>query len=199
MPMIGEQYTNLEQQQSSYRLGMWIFLASEIMLFGGAFLAYTIGRLAHFEAFAAGSRELDLTLGTLNTAVLLTSSWTMAQGVARARSRRWSAASAWIVLTACLGLTFLGIKLYEWSTDWKLLLAAAGPEKLFWWLYYVMTGLHALHMGAGLLCLLALLLVIRRFRFLVQDPSPVILGGLYWHLVDLIWIFLYPCLYLVGR
>lgn len=160
------------------RLGMWIFLGSEMMLFGGLFLAYTVGRLSDPPGFALGSHHLEVSLGTLNTALLLTSSWTVALAVER--GRRWL---LWPGLL--LGLAFLAVKGYEWHEHWQYI-----HSGMFFWFYYVMTGLHAVHVLLGLLAFTLLLL-----GYLAEE-LPVV--ALYWHLVDIIWIFLFPCLYLVG-
>lgn len=160
------------------RLGMWVFLGSEMMLFGALFLAYTVGRLSDPAGFALGSHQLEVSLGTLNTALLLTSSWTVALAVER--RRRWL-----LVPSLLLGLGFLAVKGYEWHSHWSHL-----HDGIFFWFYFVMTGLHAVHVMVGLLAFTLLLA-----GFLVEELAVV---ALYWHLVDIIWIFLFPCLYLVG-
>ena len=214
-----EQFTDIEQQRESYKMGMWIFLASELMLFSALFLAYTVGRLSHYRGFMAGSHELERLLGGVNTAVLLTSSTTMAIAVERARQRRWPSVERYLLLTAALGTSFVGIKLYEWFMDYQKGLIP-GPtfsdpdtgKELFFWFYFVMTGLHAVHLTCGVLAVLILAYLLHRRSSTVlsetlgtaeedevlEPPSPVEMLGLYWHLVDLIWFFLYPALYLIG-
>jgi cytochrome c oxidase subunit 3 len=218
--MLEEQYVDLEQQQEAYKMGMWAFLGSELMLFGGLFLAYTVGRETHFPAFVRGSHELDKLLGGLNTAILLTSSTTMAMAIDRARQRRWSAVTGFLRVTAVLGILFLGIKLHEWTTDYHNH-RIPGPSygdwdrgtELFYWLYFVMTGLHALHLTIGLAAVFIVGWMVRRRSPIVlaealnqegnpppgaEAPSLIEILGLYWHLIDLVWIFLYPALYLIG-
>lgn len=214
---VEEQFVDLEQQQEAYKMGIWAFLGSELMLFGGLFLAYTVGREAHFQAFARGSHELERLLGGFNTAVLLTSSTTMAMAVERARQRRWSSVSGFLLVTALLGSLFVGIKSYEWSLEFRHLRipgAAFGDAdrglELFYWFYFVMTGLHAVHLTIGVLSVLTVAWLVRRRSPIIlsealdatqsraQAPSPIVMLGLYWHLVDLIWFFLYPALYLIG-
>lgn len=189
-------FRNREQQLEAYEAGMWIFLASELMLFGGLFLCYLLARMTHHPEFVASSHHLDRLLGSLNTALLLTSSYTVAMGVDHAREGRFKKASWLLGATTLMGLAFLGIKMHEWHTE---LSHGRGPdENVFFWLYFVMTGLHAFHMVMGVLAMSILIYLLRRRPDVLDDPSPVIMGGLYWHLVDIIWIFLFPCLYLIG-
>lgn len=206
MPDLAPQYQDLDQQQSAATLGMWVFLATEVMLFGALFLGYTIYRMRYPEAFRLGSQHTDMLLGTLNTALLLTSSLTMALGVRYQRARRFRAVGLCLAITALLGAGFLGLKFLEYGHHFQEGLAPglnfhyAGPEAthlaLFFLLYFVMTGLHALHMtlGLGLVGVQAIQAHRERSRLM-----PVTLTGLYWHFVDMIWVFLYPLFYLVGR
>jgi cytochrome c oxidase subunit III len=206
--VLGMQFDTLEQQKEAYRIGGWIFVGTEVMLFSGLFLAYLIGRLAHPEGFAHASGHLDVMLGTLNTAVLLTSSYFMALAVTRAETQRHKTASIFLLVTALLGSAFLGIKIYEWWHEYHKAMVPGvrfdylGPHlqatRLFLWTYFTATGLHALHLSIGIVVTLWFCLVCRFWPNLIPDPSPLVLGGLYWHLVDLIWIFLYPLLYLIG-
>lgn len=203
---LGEQFANMKQQTVSYSLGMWAFLGSELMLFGALFLAYTEGRLGHARGFEEASAELHKLLGALNTAVLLTSSTTMAFAVQNSHKGNWKAVSRLLVMTAILGTTFLGIKGYEWSMEYHdgripgpLFSSPDMGMKLFYWFYFTMTGLHALHLSLGVVTVLVMaVLAHRRSSILVDDASPIVMTGLYWHLVDLIWFFLYPALYMVG-
>lgn len=216
--VLEEQFVDLDQQRQAYALGMWAFLASELMLFSGLLLAYTVGRLTHYQGFVAGSHELKRLLGGLNTAVLLTSSTTVAFAVERAKQRRWSAVTVLLLVTAALGSGFLGIKLYEWSLEFRHhLIPGSGFEEasrgteLFFWFYFVLTGLHAVHLTIGVLAMLTFAwLMHRRSPILLSEvgsaeglpdpeaPSPIVMLGLYWHLVDLVWFFLYPALYMIG-
>lgn len=207
MHELSPQYHDREQQETSDTLGMWIFLTTEVMLFGALFLAYTAYRLRYPEAFALGVRRTDMLLGSANTALLLTSSFAMALGVlwARAGARRrvlWCLAA-----TGSLGALFLALKLLEYAHHYAEGLAPglhftiAGPHAanlaLFFVHYFVMTGLHALHLtiGIGLLTYAAL----RTWRMAAPPAMLLTLVGLYWHFVDLVWVFLYPLFYLMGR
>lgn len=202
------QFDDAAQQEQAATLGMWIFLVTEIMLFGGLFIGYTVYRHLHPEVFAAGSCELDLTLGTLNTGILLLSSFTMALAVrAVERERR-----EWLVLlliaTFALGAAFLCVKGFEWhKVAEHHLLPSADPAvratgrhlEMFFLFYFLLTGLHALHMliALGLVAFVAYQTL--RGRFSARYHTPVSVIGLYWHFVDIVWIFLFPLLYLVRR
>ena len=188
------------------KLGMWVFLASEVLFFGGLFVAYLYGRTTWPPGWAAASRHTDVVLGTVNTALLLTSSAAIALAVAcaqDARQRRWAARL--LALTAALGTAFLAIKGVEWHAEWREHLFP-GPAfaldvpgaQAFFALYFVMTGLHAVHMIAGI----ATLAVLAAGRARERDRARadhIEIAALYWHFVDLVWIFLYPLLYLVER
>ena len=188
------------------KLGMWIFLASEVLFFGGLFVAYLYGRTTWPQGWAAASRHTDVMLGTVNTALLLTSSALVALAVAceeDARQRRWTARLLWA--TAALGAAFLAIKGFEWHAEWRehlvpgptFALAVAGAQQFFA-LYFVMTGLHALHMIVGVAALATLARGRARRRAWAR-ANHLEIAALYWHFVDLVWIFLYPLLYLVER
>ncbi|HEY1371917.1 MAG TPA: cytochrome c oxidase subunit 3 family protein [Candidatus Binatia bacterium] len=204
-----EQFEDLEQQHHASWLGMWVFLATEVMFFGGMFTAYTFYRVGFPEAFAEASNRLDVVLGAINTSVLISSSFTMALAVHSAENGRNKAALRFLVATMFLGAVFLCIKFYEYYQKYVEYLIPgpffrfegphARPAEIFLSLYFAMTGLHAVHMiiGIGLLAWLAV--KARHERFSAAYYTPVELGGLYWHFVDLIWIFLFPLLYLVGR
>jgi len=206
---VAHQFDDAEQQQVASTLGMWLFLVTEIMFFGGLFLAYIIYRNEYFPAFRAASHELDVGLGTFNTIVLLTSSLTMALAVHGAQVSRRGMTIVCLILTMVLGSVFLGVKAYEYWHKWHEHLIPGpgfvfhGPDphnaQLFFSLYFAMTGLHALHMviGIGLLAILTLRTGQGMFNRLYYTPVEV--SGLYWHFVDLVWIFLFPLLYLLGR
>lgn len=205
---LGVQFRDLAQQREAYRLGGWIFIASEVMLFSGLFLAYLIARMSHPAGFAEGSQELHHLLGSINTGVLLTSSLTMAFAVQAVEKRDYRRSSRWLWVTLVLGIAFLAIKGYEWHEEFLhgrvpgLSFTYTGPHGpgvlLFYWFYFTSTGLHALHVTIGVLCNLWFALVCRYKDHWIPDPSPVVLAGLYWHLVDLVWIFLFPLLYQIG-
>jgi len=208
-PYVAHQFDDADQQHEASALGMWLFLITEIMFFGGLFTAYVVYRSAFPAAFHAASKELDIGLGAFNTVVLLTSSLTMALSVRAAQIGKRGMLVVCLLLTIALGLTFLGVKAYEYQHKWHEHLVPGpyflfhGPDptnaQLFFSLYFAMTGLHALHMiiGVGLLGVLTVRGAQGMFsRFYY---TPVELSGLYWHFVDLVWIFLFPLLYLLGR
>jgi cytochrome c oxidase subunit III len=188
------------------KLGMWVFLASEVLFFGGLFLAYLYGRTHWPQGWAAASRHTDVVLGTVNTALLLTSSAAIALAVAceeDARQRRWTARL--LGLTAALGMAFLVVKGLEWHAEWKehlfpgrtFSLDVPGAQEFFV-LYFVMTGLHGVHMILGT----AALAILARGRSRQREwarARQIEVAALYWHFVDIVWIFLYPLLYLVQR
>jgi cytochrome c oxidase subunit 3 len=191
-----------EDDPDTGKLGMWIFLASEVLFFGGLFVAYLYGRTHWPLGWAAASRHTDVVLGTVNTALLLTSSAVVALAVACAEdARRWHWSARLLWTTAALGVAFLAIKGVEWHAEWRehlvpgpdFALAVAGAQQFFA-LYFVMTGLHAVHMIVGV----AVLATLARGRGRAGARQFEV-AALYWHFVDLVWIFLYPLLYLVQR
>jgi cytochrome c oxidase subunit III len=224
-------FENMEQQREAGTLGMWVFLVTEIMFFGGMFLAYTLYRSRFPASFASASNHLDITLGTLNTGVLILSSFTMAMAVYFTQIGKRRPQILCLAMTLVLGLTFLGVKAKEYYDKYEdrlvpgslipghsfnpavqqegeapdhhklhLLPGATLPQvQMFYWIYFAMTGMHALHMiiGAGLITFL--LIFSMKGRFDPEYHSPVEVIGLYWHFVDIVWIFLFPLLYLLGR
>ena len=208
-PALLHHFDTVEQQKESSTLGMWVFLVTEILFFGGLFLVYIVYRSMFHEAFALGSHELDITLGAINTGVLIFSSLTMALGVRSAQLGQRKALMLFLVLTMILGTVFLGIKVVEYAHKFEHHLVPGAnfhfdspvsrQVQLFFSLYFCMTGLHALHMIIGIGLMLWLLFHSYRGRFTPQYYSPVEIGGLYWHFVDIVWIFLFPFLYLIGR
>jgi cytochrome c oxidase subunit 3 len=234
------QFKTLEQQKDTATLGMWIFLVTEVMFFGGIMLAYTINRHTYFTAFAMGSNTLSLTLGTINTIVLLASSFTMAMGVWSAQSGNQRLLPMFLILTIILGFVFFGVKYVEYAQkfhhhlvpgkSFEIAYCVNNPEKcpdisekdmekereemtraqaadpdlnahaqLYYSAYFGMTGLHALHMiiGAGLL--FWLLHGSLKGLYAPVWNTPVDIVGLYWHFVDIVWIYLFPLLYLIDR
>ena len=197
-----------DQQKDASTLGMWVFLVTEIMFFGGLFLAYVVYRTLHPHAFAAASHELDITLGAINTAVLICSSLTMALAVNAAQLGARKSLVTFLILTIVLGSVFLGIKAVEYHEKFVNhhvpgpSFQFEGPDsanaQLFFSLYFAMTGLHALHMIIGIVLLAILAVRARRGAFGADYYTPIDMTGLYWHFVDIIWIFLFPLLYLLG-
>jgi cytochrome c oxidase subunit III len=203
------QFDDLAQQHEAASLGMWAFLLTEIMFFGGLFLGYTVYRLLYPEAFTEGSHHLDIRLGGINTAVLIGSSLTMALAVHSAQTNKRKALIGFLLLTMLLGLVFLGIKGTEYLHKFEEHLVPGanfvymGPHanqvRLFFSFYFGMTGLHAFHMIVGIGLLGVLVWQAWHGRFSSDYHTPVELIGLYWHFVDIVWIFLFPLLYLLGR
>jgi cytochrome c oxidase subunit 3 len=203
------QFDDAEQQYEASALGMWAFLATEIMFFGGLFTAYTLYRSMYPEAFGHASNHLDLVLGTVNTAVLIGSSLTMALAVHASEVGHRRQLVTFLVATMALGSVFLGIKGVEYYAKFVDHLVpgpgfhwpGADPQhvQLFFSLYFAMTGLHALHMVIGLGILTVMLGMAWAGKFSRQWHTPMEVSGLYWHFVDIIWIFLFPLLYLVDR
>jgi cytochrome c oxidase subunit 3 len=203
------QFDSAEQQHAATQLGMWLFIAQEILFFGGLFLTYTVYRFTYPAAFTAGSHHLDVTLGVINTAVLIGSSLTMALAVHGAQLGRRHVQVFFLLFTILLGSVFLGIKTVEYAHKFHEHLvpgptflfegAEARHAQIFFSLYFVMTGLHALHMIIGIAILAVLAWQAWRGAYGPRYYSPVELTGLYWHFVDIVWIFLFPLLYLIGR
>lgn len=270
-PGLQHQFEDMGQQQESASIGMWMFLAQEIMFFGGLFTAYLVFRAKFPMAFAAGSNHLDIYWGAGNTVVLIVSSLTMALAVHYAQLGKRMAQVVCIILTMILGATFLGVKAIEYYAKWNEgIVPVAGlnrktpvgeapvaehnttgghtaaeyrnpkgdfqwhdaslaqkafdsnyltsaekvgyytngaldPDKfrdkvrIFYWIYFAMTGLHALHMIIGLGLMAWLGWRAWRGEFTGEYYAPVEMSGLYWHFVDIVWIFLFPLLYLLGR
>jgi cytochrome c oxidase subunit 3 len=208
-PNLQHHFVALEQQHEASALGMWTFLITEIMFFGGLFTLFIVYVTAYAEAFANASKHLDLVLGSTNTAVLIGSSFTMAMAVRSAQLGKRKALLGFLLLTMLLGCVFLGIKGIEYAHKFEQHLVP-GPHfkyegglgqhaQLFFSFYFAMTGLHALHMVVGVGLMTWLLVHSWRGRFSPTYFWPVEVGGLYWHFVDIVWIFLFPLLYLVAR
>ncbi len=205
-------FADLEQQKATSTFGMWLFLGTEIMFFGGLFAAYLIYRLSYYNAWVAGSRTMEIVYGTANTAVLICSSLTMVMAVHSAKLGKRQLTAIFLLLTLLLGLGFLGIKAVEYHEHWvhhefpgsNFHFEHEGnydphQVEIFFSLYFAMTGMHALHMVIGA-CLLAWLLIANgRRQFSAEYNSPVEMVGLYWHFVDLVWIYLFPLLYLISH
>ena len=203
-------------------VGMWLFLLTEVMFFGGLFLAYTIYRTIYPQGFLYGSHLLNVQLGGTNTVVLIVSSLTMAMAVYYSQKGETKKLIGFLTATLLLGLAFLVIKYFEYASKiHDNLFPAVGfynpvtpemdptshhaipanlqqPVRVFLWIYFMMTGLHALHMIVGAGILITLILMARKGKFTKNYNSPVEISGLYWHFVDIVWIFLFPLLYLTG-
>jgi cytochrome c oxidase subunit 3 len=208
-PALAHHFDSLAQQSEATTLGMWVFLVTEVLFFGGLFATYMIYRSWYPAAFAAASHELDVTLGTINTVVLITSSLTMALAVHAAQLGQRKQLMLFLIATMILGGAFLGIKSVEYYHKF-VEHHVPGPSfqfeaehfrhaQIFFSLYFVMTGLHAVHMIIGIGIMLVMLYWSWNGTITEEYSSPIEISGLYWHFVDIVWIFLFPLLYLIGR
>lgn len=223
---VAHHFDDAQQQYTAAELGMWVFLATEILFFGGMFAGYAVYRGYYSAAFSAGSHTLDLVLGTINTGILLGSSLTMALAVHAAQTGATRRIVTFLTATLVLGAAFLGIKGYEYfekvdhdhfpnetfefvahgtassphgGTSTGANEADVDPDhvRIFFSFYFAMTGLHAVHMIIGGGLILWLILLARRGRFSPEYATPVEMVGLYWHFVDIVWVYLFPLLYLI--
>ncbi|HEX4652615.1 MAG TPA: cytochrome c oxidase subunit 3 family protein [Candidatus Udaeobacter sp.] len=208
-PLVEQQFDDIKQQREAAKLGMWIFLATEVLFFGGLFLGYTVYRFTHGQIFVETSRKLDVILGGTNTAVLLVSSLLMALAVRAAKLDQRRLLTGLLIATAVLGGVFMTIKGVEYHKDYVDHLVPGthfqwhGNEpqtaELFFWIYFAMTGLHAIHVTVGIGIILVLGLLSGLGKFSHGNHNTVEVAGLYWHFVDIVWVFLFPLLYLVGH
>ncbi|PKL87392.1 MAG: cytochrome C oxidase subunit III [Ignavibacteriae bacterium HGW-Ignavibacteriae-2] len=186
-------------------MGMWLFLFTEVLLFGGMFLVYAVYRFQYPEQFHLAGMELNTTIGTINTIILLTSSLTVAMAITALQKGNKFLSTVLLSLTIVFALVFMVNKYFEWSAKInhgiypgsKELLEKQNGEILFFGLYYIMTGLHAFHIVIGIILLSVILAFIIRDKIVSNDLVKLENTGLYWHLVDLIWIFLFPLFYLI--
>jgi cytochrome c oxidase subunit 3 len=204
------QYADLKQQGEVAQLGMWVFLVNETIFFGALIFTYFIYRTTYPHEFAIAGKDAVLWCGTVNLAILLTSSLTMVLAINAAAQAEPRKMVLWLWVTVFLGCAFLGIKGYEYYRDFEdqvvpvvnyQLKAGEGPAgELFWIFYWIATGLHAIHLTSGIgLVLYMLLWRIRRGEITAAYYAPLEVVGIYWSFVDTVWLFLYPCIYLVGR
>ncbi|CAN5912522.1 cytochrome c oxidase subunit 3 family protein [soil metagenome] len=202
-------FEDLQQQHETSSLGMWAFLATEVLFFGGVFAAFAYYQSIFPEAFKEASHHLNIPLGAFNTAILLCSSLTMALAV-RASQLRQRKQTVWFLLgTIALGSVFLGIKFYEWSIEYRDGLVPGlnfdfsqvehRQEVIFWSLYFTATGLHAIHMIIGIAIIAIMAVLVWRRWMTGTGSTQVEMLGLYWHLVDIVWVFLFPVLYLINH
>ncbi|HUN82565.1 MAG TPA: cytochrome c oxidase subunit 3 [Phycisphaerae bacterium] len=205
---VAEQFETPAQQHEAASLGMWTFLTTEVLFFGGLFTAYVLYRMKFPGPFAEGSRHLYFWIGAVNTAVLLSSSWSMALAVHAAQHDECCRSARFLCLTAALGGLFLAIKAVEYGLDYREGLvpgasfhvpwaADEAHTRMFFVLYFIMTGLHAVHMiiGIGVVLIMARAAAKEAGEF----SNAIEMTGLYWHFVDMIWIFLFPVIYMVSQ
>ena len=207
--LVEHQFDDIEQQRDAAYTGMWIFLSTEVLFFGAVFFAYVLYRGLYYDAFVEGSRELSVFLGGLNTGVLLCSSLFMALAVNAAQRGRTNQLITFLIITELIGAVFLGIKFLEYYQHYKDNLIPAynfsypgehvNEVQLFMVFYFILTGMHAVHMlvGMGVLTTLSILAIRGKFSRAYYDPVDI--GGVYWHFVDIVWVFIFPLLYLVER
>jgi cytochrome c oxidase subunit III len=208
-PALQHHFDSMEQQRAASSLGMWAFLTTEVLFFGGMFMAYILYRMWYPDGWLAASSHLDIPLGAFNTAVLIGSSLTMALAVHAAQEGERNKTVTFLLLTILLGGVFLGVKVVEYADKFTHHLVPgpnfmfdgpyAQPAQIFFSVYFAMTGMHALHMVIGIGLLTWLSIAAWKGRFSREYNTPVENVGLYWHFVDLVWIFLFPLLYLVGH
>jgi cytochrome c oxidase subunit III len=207
-PALQHHFDTLEQQQHAATLGMWVFLMTEVLFFGGLFMAYTLYRTWYHEMFVVASKHLNITYGALNTIVLIGSSVTMAMAVRSSQLGERIKLVVYLILTMVLGTVFLGVKYIEYADKFHHHLVP-GPNfefaapytqsaQLYFSLYFAMTGLHALHMIVGLGIMTVMVIWSWQGKFSPEYYTPIEISGLYWHFVDIVWIFLFPLLYLIG-
>jgi cytochrome c oxidase subunit 3 len=197
--------TSQHRDYTGSKLGMWLFLFTEILLFGGLFLVYSVYRSMYAPDFHEAAAGLSTVLGTVNTVILLTSSLTLALAITALRRGNTRQSVLLQAATIALGLVFLANKYFEWSghiheglyPNASELLSRSHGQVLFYGLYYVMTGLHGLHVIAGLVLIGIMLTMTVRRQITGNDQIKLENAGLYWHLVDLIWIYLFPLFYLI--
>jgi cytochrome c oxidase subunit III len=225
LPQHRHHFETVEQQREAGSFGMWLFLLTEIMFFGGLFFAYLLYRNWYYDAFFTASNQLSIPLGTANTAILITSGFFMALAVWCAEVRKKDMLVWTLILTTVFGIAFLGIKYVEYHEKWEkhhipgahfdisefvnpaahgikekpLAPDMAQRTQVFFFLYFAMTGMHALHMIIGVGLLFWLIWRARRGDFSAGYVAPIENFGLYWHFVDIVWLFLFPLLYLINR
>ena len=209
-PRLQHHFDSLEQQLYASTFGMWVFLVTEVLFFGGLFMAYILYRIWYPDMFVAASHHLSIPLGTFNTAVLIGSSLTMAYAVnAAQRGAKPREQVMWLVGTMILGAIFLGVKVIEYADKISHHLvpgpnfhfdnpAFQGTAQIYYSLYFALTGLHATHMIVGMVIMAIIARMAAKGQFTAEWYTPVEIMGLYWHFVDLVWIFLFPLLYLIG-
>jgi cytochrome c oxidase subunit 3 len=205
---LGHHFNSFEQEHEADEFGMWLFLLTELMLFGGLFLAYTFYRTAYSAGFAEGSRHLELSYGGPNTIILIISSLTMVLAVRGAQIGAPRTLFWCLVATAVLGVLFMVLKAAEYyqhfvdgmvpGLNWTYVGPYASEVQLFFFAYFALTGLHSLHLTIGIVLVLIVAVMARRGAFLKQRHVPIEMIGLYWHFVDIVWMFLLPLLYLFG-
>jgi cytochrome c oxidase subunit 3 len=204
-----EQYTSLAQQSDTAQLGMWVFIATEVLFFGSLIFGYTVYRTTYPDQFRLAGHDSLILLGSINQAILITSSLTMVLAIRAARAGQQRALVRLLLATVGLGVAFLGVKGYEYAKDASshvlpaidfVFKAGYGPPaKIFWTFYLIATGLHALHLSIGIVLVIILTMRAARGAFSNGYDGPLEVIGLYWSFVDTVWFFLFACIYPLGR
>ena len=203
------QFATLAQQTETAQLGMWAFIATEVMFFGVLFFAYAVYRVSYPDQFRLAGHDTQILLGSINVAILLTSSLTMVLAINAAREERERVAVGLLLATAALGLAFIGVKAYEYLLDYQAQSVPrldyvfkpgqGGPTELFWVFYFIATGVHAIHLSIGIGLVLIMAWRTRRGAFSRAYHAPLEVVGLYWSFVDIVWVFLFAAIYPMGR
>jgi cytochrome c oxidase subunit III len=202
-------FADMEQQRESATLGMWVFLVTEVMFFGGLFASYLVYRTTHYQAWSIGSEHMDFWIGTINTVILLCSSLLVALSVHAIQVGQSKLCATYLWVASAMGIAFLVLKGIEYhshfvegavpGTLWRLAVPDPQAVQMFFYIYFVMTGLHALHVTIGIAVLAIIGWHASKERYSTEYHNPVEVSGLYWHFVDVVWIFLYPLLYLIAH
>ena len=202
---LAEHFEDIAQQRTAATLGMWVFLATEVMFFGGLFLAFAVARFLHADSFSQAAKHLDVVAGSINTAILLTSSFTTALAVEALKQDNKRRAINLLLISIGLGSVFLAIKGYEYHEKWTEGLLPGttftGDQpavQLFFLLYFILTGFHALHLLVALGVAAVMVWLLNTSRVTPMRYMPMEVSALYWHFVDIVWVFVFPILYLIG-
>lgn len=203
------QYADLAQQSETAQVGMWAFIATEVLFFGSLIFAYVVYRTLYPQQFEVAGHDSLILLGSINQGILITSSLTMVLAVRAARADQRRALVTLLLTTAALGLAFLGVKGYEYAcdgashvvpvVDFVMKAGYRPPAEIFWTFYFIATGLHALHLTIGVVLVLMLAVRAARGAFSPAYDAPLEVVGLYWSFVDTVWFFLFACIYPMGR
>lgn len=199
------EHVQVHRDDFASKMGMWLFLFTELLLFGGLFILYMSYRFQYVQEFQLAAKELKVYMGGVNTIILLTSSLTMVLSIVALQRKSIKASIFWLVTTIVFALGFMVVKYFEWSDKFHHGIYPKGPglmekskgEIIFFGLYYTMTGLHGFHVIVGVVLLTIMLVQIKRRKVTFDNYMRLENSGLYWHLVDLIWIFLFPLFYLL--
>jgi cytochrome c oxidase subunit III len=203
---LAEQFEDIAQQRAAASLGMWVFLGTEVMFFGGLFLAFAVARFLHADSFSQAAKHLDIVAGSINTAILLTSSFTTALAVEALKQGNKKRVTNLLLVSIALGSMFLAIKGYEYHEKWTeglfpgttFAVGQPATNQLFFLFYFILTGFHALHLLIALGVAAVMVWLLHTARVTPTRYMPMEVSALYWHFVDIVWVFVFPILYLIG-